>query len=239
MSVNPIAKVKIVRPKRLYEQIAEQIEAFILSKRLEPGTRLPPERELAEMLGVSRPSVREALIALETAGHIEVRTGDGTFVRGQNGVRPIFSLAESKDYGPGPVEQFEARAAIEPACAELAAQYGSLEQIDALEASLGRMRELVMAGENPAEEHRLFHTLLAEMSGNTILATAVGELWRLRQGELWTTLRKQVEHPESWYAGLDSRRELIARLRAHDGKGARAELERHFMRMRKYYFGKE
>jgi DNA-binding FadR family transcriptional regulator len=77
-AATPVAKLQIVRSRRVYEQIAEQIQELIRSRALRPGDRLPAERELAAMLGVSRPSVREAMIALEAAGFIEVRTGDGT-----------------------------------------------------------------------------------------------------------------------------------------------------------------
>lgn len=236
MAISPLTRVKVVRAKRLYEQIAEQIQDIIRAEQLQPGTRLPPERDLAEMLGVSRPSVREALIALETAGYIEVRTGDGTFVRRPSG--PIFTM-EGADYGPGPVEQFEARRAVEPACAKLAARVASREQIDNLEASLIRMKESAASGINPAEEHRVFHTSLADASGNSILAGAVRELWRLRQAELWSTLRKRVEHPSSWERGFIFRRALIDCLWKRDELGAWTEVDNHFARMERQYFGKD
>lgn len=230
-----LGSLRVVRPKRLYEQIAEQIQALILGDRLEPGTRLPAERELAERLGVSRPSVREALIALETAGLVEVRSTGGTFVRRKPEGPPVFPLGGS-DLGPGPLEQFEARRAVETACAELAARYATEPQIEALEACVVRMAEAIATGRNPAEEHRLFHTLLAEASRNSILAGAVRELWRLRQGEMWGTLRKRVENADSWRLGLEFRQRLLAALRRRDGPMARAAIERHFERVARLYF---
>src|SRR5687767_9663312 len=92
--------LRLVRPKRMYEQIAEQIEALIRDGTFDPGKRLPGERELAERIGVSRPSLREALIALETAGLIETRMGDGTYVRAELGATPVFPLATGRDLGP-------------------------------------------------------------------------------------------------------------------------------------------
>src|SRR5438034_11600799 len=71
-----------IEPRRLYRQIAEQIRALIRSGEFVAGSRLPPERDLAKQLGVSRPSVREALIALEVEGLVEVKIGSGIYVLG-------------------------------------------------------------------------------------------------------------------------------------------------------------
>ena len=73
--------LQTVEPQRLYRQIAEQLRSLIASGEFSPGSRLPAERDLAKQLGVSRPSVREALIALEVEGIIDVRTGSGIYVR--------------------------------------------------------------------------------------------------------------------------------------------------------------
>ncbi len=69
-----------IETRRLYQQIAQQLQQLITAGEFAPGSRLPAERELATQLGVSRPSVREALIALEVEGWVEVRTGSGVYV---------------------------------------------------------------------------------------------------------------------------------------------------------------
>ncbi|CAH1656902.1 FadR family transcriptional regulator [Hyphomicrobiales bacterium] len=235
----PFEAVKLVRPKRLYEQIASQIEQMIRAEELPAGSRLPGERELADTLGVSRPSLREALIALETAGLIEVRGGGGTFVRPAQASVGIFSFTGEMDLGPGTLEQFEARRAIEPACAELAASYATPEQISALEASLRRMARIIRAGRNPSAEHQAFHLLVAEASRNSILASAVRELWRLRQEPMWSILRLRVENRESYELGLQFRRQLIDCLKRHDGAAARRAVEEHFMRLDEMYFDRK
>src|SRR5208283_98148 len=74
--------IQSIEPRRLYRQIADQIRALIRSREFPAGARLPPERDLARQLGVSRPSVREALIALEVEGLVEVRIGSGIYVLG-------------------------------------------------------------------------------------------------------------------------------------------------------------
>jgi DNA-binding FadR family transcriptional regulator len=237
MSQPSFAGLKVVRPKRIYEQIAAQIEVMIRSGQIAAGAKLPGERELADQLGVSRPSIREALIALETAGFVEVRAGGGTYIRDADPAGRIISFTDGADLGPGPLEQFEARRAIEPACAELAARYATAEQVDALEECLVRMELAVNSGRNPAEEHRQFHTLLADASRNSILASAVRELWRLRRETMWDLLRVRVENTESWQKGLVLRRQLIGCLRDRDGPGARAAMEAHFVRLTGLYFG--
>ncbi len=231
-----VPQIRLVRQKRMYEQLAEQIETLIRVGDFAPGARLPAERELAERVGVSRPSLREALIALETAGLIETRVGDGTYVRGDIPAGPVFPLSANQDLGPGALEQFEARRALECAAAELAAQRAGTDEIDALAECLARMTALVQSGGNPGVEHRSFHTGLADASHNGIIARAVRDLWRVRQGEMWNTLRRRIETPESFRAGLVFRTRLIAALRAGDRAAARAEMETHFDRVGRHYF---
>jgi len=228
--------LRLVRPKRMYEQIAEQIEALIRDGTFDPGRRLPGERELAERIGVSRPSLREALIALETAGLIETRMGDGTYVRADIGPTPVFPLATGRDLGPGTLEQFEARRALECAAAELAATRATIEQRAALQASLDRMTALVARRDNPAAEHLLFHTTLVDAAQNQIFSRVVRELWRARQGAMWEVLRRKVEDLDSWGAGLVFRRQLMEALAARDSMAARALMDAHFHRVGRRYF---
>jgi DNA-binding FadR family transcriptional regulator len=225
----------LVRPKRMYEQIAEQIEALIRSGVFAENTRLPGERELAERVGVSRPSLREALIALETAGLIETRIGDGTYVRQDLGSVPIFPMAKG-DLGPGTLEQFEARRALECAAAELTATRATAEHRDALRACLARMTRMIAAEASAAAEHETFHVLLADASGNQIFARGIRELWRARRGAMWETLRRRVETMDSQRQGLAFRGQLLAAFDARDGLAARALMEAHFDRVGRMYF---
>jgi DNA-binding FadR family transcriptional regulator len=173
------------------------------------------------------------MIALETLGLIEVRVGDGTYVRDPGALW----TAPRADLGPGPLEQFEARRAIEPECAALAASAATPAQLGALADSLARIEADVGAGRDPSPEHARFHTLLAEAAGNAILASVARELWRLRGGALWETLRRRVDDPGSFAKGIAFRRRLIACLRAHDARGARAAMQAHLDRVGKLYFG--
>lgn len=242
MSPRPRAdfpQLTLVRPKRMYEQIAEQIEALIRAGSFPPGARLPAERDLAERIGVSRPSLREAMIALETVGLIETRIGDGTYVGSAAHLAAGLPWTRSRDFGPGPLEQFEARRAIEPACAELAALAATPAQIERLQACYARMAALIDAGRCPAEEHARFHVLLAEAAQNSVLADVARALWRLRAGEMWETLRRRVDAPANLAKGLAFRRRLLACLRARDQAGAREAMQAHLDRVGALYFGPE
>ena len=99
--------IQTIEPRRLYRQIADQLRSLIENGEYEVGSRLPPERDLAAQLGVSRPSVREALIALEVEGLVEVRMGSGIYVLPLDGSRRRQVSAE------GPLETIRARQVIE------------------------------------------------------------------------------------------------------------------------------
>ena len=100
-----------IEPRRLYRQIADQIRGLIKSGEFQAGSRLPPERDLAKQLGVSRPSVREALIALEVEGLVEVRIGSGIYVLAANGKPRL--LPDDAEAPAGPFELLRARYVIE------------------------------------------------------------------------------------------------------------------------------
>src|SRR3954471_2375500 len=91
--------LQAIEPSRLYRQIAEQLRGLIAGGEFVAGTRLPAERDLARQLGVSRPSVREAIIALEVEGWVEVRTGSGIYV--QEAGRRSGAIATRKRSAPG------------------------------------------------------------------------------------------------------------------------------------------
>src|SRR5205823_9529399 len=129
------------------------------------GSRLPPERDLARQLGVSRPSVREAVIALEVEGLVEVRIGSGIYVRAPS-VGPGAMAAEAT---AGPFELLRARYVIESECAALAAKSGKKAQREAIDAALQEMQREIDTGHVPLTEDRTFHLRIAEATGNGAL----------------------------------------------------------------------
>src|SRR5437660_1962690 len=110
--------IQAVDDRRLYRQIADQLTRLITSGEFRRGERLPSERDLAVQLGVSRPSVREALIALEVEGLVEVRVGSGIYVRNPANAKSRSELPADT----GPFELLRARWIIEGECAALAAK---------------------------------------------------------------------------------------------------------------------
>src|SRR4029079_6951833 len=120
--------LQAVEPRRLYRQIADQLAQLIASGEFPAGSRLPAERELAVSLGVSRTSVREAIISLEMSGLVDVRVGTGIFVT----TPPEGASRASGDAGPGPFELLAARKLVEGEVAALAATVASSTDADAL-----------------------------------------------------------------------------------------------------------
>src|SRR3989441_2240947 len=120
--------IQSIEPRRLYRQIADQIRTLIRSGEFSAGSRLPPERDLARQLGVSRPSVREALIALEVEGYVEVRVGSGVYVLGP---RPA-DRTDTLPADSGPFELIRARWLIESECAAMAARHATRTQVRAM-----------------------------------------------------------------------------------------------------------
>lgn len=230
--------IQAVQSQRVYEQIAEQITQLIRARDLRPGDRLPPERELAQQLGVSRPSVREAMIALETAGMIEVRTGSGTYVRAPvPGGAFRMPWAKQDDAGPGVREQFQARKLIEPELAALAVETIREDEIDALAAAVDRAEALFAAGQPAESDDYFFHVHLAECSRNTVLAGLVRHLWDLRSHEMWRTIRSRIVLPEHRRQVVADRREIVLALRRRDAAAARAAMRRYIKEAERRYFG--
>jgi DNA-binding FadR family transcriptional regulator len=230
--------IAAIQPRRMYERIAEQIHQLISERNLKPGDRLPPERELAAQLNVSRPSVREAMIALETAGYIEVLTGSGTYIRKVGGDASDALWARLHDVGPGVREQFQARKLIEPELAALACETISEVEIDALEAACDRADLHFRRDRRRTDEDDYdFHVPLAQASGNSVLGGLIVYLWDLRGHEMWRTVRERVCRPEHHERILADRRAVIAALRQRDARAARTAMAHYMKNAEKVYFG--
>ena len=211
-----------IEPRRLYRQIADQIRTLIRSGEFVPGARLPPERDLARELGVSRPSVREALIALEVEGLVEVRIGSGIYVRKlPNGD------AREADALAGPFELLRARYVIESECAALAAKSAKRSQLRSLEATLDEMHAELDAGRSPLPADRQFHLSIAEATGNGALVHVTRLLWDERSGELYKKLEDHYDSPRLWRAAIGEHRAILNAVVDHDADAARAAMQRH------------
>ncbi|WND03861.1 FadR/GntR family transcriptional regulator [Temperatibacter marinus] len=213
--------------KRLYQKIADAILSLIEERKLTPGSRLPGERELAEQFGVSRVIIREAEIALETRGYIEVRTGSGAYVIEQNGKGQAEYLPEVS-----PFELTEARTLFEGEAAALAAPIISEEDLNKLEASIFAMsEEQPHNGLSGDEADREFHMTIARASKNPAVIHMVELLWKLRaKGRATQSVYKRVCEEDTAYRESEHEHILQA-LRERDPMKARAAMRQHFNRL--------
>jgi GntR family transcriptional repressor for pyruvate dehydrogenase complex len=225
-----------IEPRRLYRQIADQIRTLIRSGEFPAGARLPPERDLARQLGVSRPSVREALIALEVEGLVEVRIGSGIYVQAVNGTaggtgggKGGARIAPEGDGGAtaGPFELLRARYVIEGETAALAAKSARKAQVQAIEEALQTMQQELDEDKQPLDGDRMFHMRIAEATGNGALVAVVDMLWQDRTGPLYKQLEHHYDSPALWKSAMAEHRAVLKAIAAKDAAGARAAMQRH------------
>lgn len=223
---------RTVETQRLYRLIADQISDKIRGGEFKLGERLPAERELAEKLGVSRSSIREALIALEIMGYVEVRVGTGVFVCSTQ------APAESAQSAPGnisadlgPFDLLRTRMLLEPESAALAAQFASPEQ-------LSRIREayLAMGDRNPRrngslhEEDRAFHSAIATASGNSVLEATMQHLWDLCEAsQMYRRLESHFLSRTVWQLAYEEHGRITSAILEQDPIRARNAMLGHLI----------
>jgi GntR family transcriptional regulator, uxu operon transcriptional repressor len=222
---NPVPNEASVAEPRLYRVVADRIQALIRDERIRPGERLPSERDLAAKLSVSRASLREALIALELGGVIEVRGGSGVYVSDVPD-----EDANLPEAGPGPFEVLSARRLIEAEVAAIAARMATDSAIDAiLEAVLDMERQ---HAHKPSNEHndRAFHLAIARATGNSALVGVMNYLWEQR-GRLWHKLKEHFQTEELRQETLADHRRILEAIAAHDPAAARRAMRAHLERV--------
>lgn len=168
--------------------MADKLLSVIDAGTYQLGARLPAERELAAEYGVSRPTMREAMIALEIAGRVEVRKGSGVYVID----RPV-DTTKSLDMDVGPFELTEARMLIEGEAAGLAANLISDEEIEELSKTLTKMQEENNDAKGEEVADKAFHMIIAQATRNSAIESIIEDLWNLReQSELTKTMYETV-----------------------------------------------
>ena len=159
---------------RLYEQVAEQITGWITENGLRAGDRLPPERELAGRLGVSRATLSQALVALEVIGVVVVRHGDGTVLTDRARTAPVIeAIRAHADRLP---EIIEARDALETKLAALAAARRTEDDLVAIRAALASMERDIEAGGRGVEGDEQFHGAVTTAARSELLAQRMAAL---------------------------------------------------------------
>ncbi len=210
--------------KRLYLQVADDLVSRIVAGDFSVGSRLPSERELAQQFEVSRPTIREALIALEVNEIVDIRSGSGVYVKEAKAKK---SALFSQDV-PGPIEILEARMAFEGEAAALAAQRISQSELDVLFATLSKMTQL--SGEDIEAEvlaDEEFHLLIADASRNSAVVSTVRWLWKVRRMSDVSVAFHEKLHEKGCDPVIADHQRILAAITARDSDGARTAMRNH------------
>jgi DNA-binding FadR family transcriptional regulator len=211
--------------QKLYQRVAESLAAAITAGQYAVGTRLPAERDLAVEFDVSRPTIREAMIALEMRGMVEAKNKSGVYVIGNK-----TGDGRLGELDVGAFELIEARTMIEGEAAALAAV-----AID--DATLATLRELLEAMTIEADQRgkvdvdREFHLLIAAASGNSLVRSMIESLWDIRESSpmcvhMFAQARRNGIAPR-----VEEHRTIVDALSARDSKAARHAMRGHLMRV--------
>lgn len=209
---------------RLYRQVVDQISELIESGEYTAGSRLPPERELAERFNVSRPTIREAVIALEAVGRISVKTGSGMYVNAARSGSTISGYIS-------PFELIEARVLVEGEAAALAASMITPDQIKELEDVLQIMsQENSEEGLGPNCADRRFHSIIAKATNNKMMASMIENLWDTQKSLGHINKAHQSICAPDPEVRLNEHRAIIEALARGDAQDARTSMRKHFAR---------
>lgn len=213
-------------PQRLYRQIADQLHQLIATGEFCAGARLPAERDLARQLGVSRPSVREALIALEVEGWVEVRMGSGVYVLNKRPTAPASSIEAEW----GPLELIRARRVVEGETAALAASLRKRIHVDAMSRAIEDMREMAAQQVMPLSGDRAFHLAIAHACDNGVLVDTVQGFWDSRRRPIFTRLGGYFETVASWRKAIAEHEAIRDAIAERDPQAARQAMHAHMDR---------
>jgi len=215
--------IEAVTSKRLYRQIADQLAELVRRGEFKPGDRLPSERDLSQQFNVSRASVREALIALEIDGFVDVRIGLGVFVN----AAPAANSQTAALGEPGPFEVLSARYLIEAETAALAARDGSARDHSRIRETLQLMTQEVQDSGIGLAADGLFHLRIAEASGNSALVHLVHQLWSFRHSAMFRKLDEHFDSPERHEEAIEEHRRVVDAIERRDAEAARAAMVAH------------
>lgn len=228
--------VEPIKSTRIYAEIVRQVKALIAEGRLKSGDQLPPERDLAEKFMVSRTSVREALRVLESLGLIEIRPGEGTFVKEvsvESLIEPLALVILTQKAAAA--ELFEARRLLEPAIAGLAARRATREEVLEMERILDEQAKEVAAGRTGLAQDAAFHAAIAQATHNraiTRLVTALMDLLtQSREESLHTLGRPERSHQDH--------RRILEAIQATEEERARQAMLEHLIAVERLLTGRE
>lgn len=214
----------MIETRRVYQQIADQIRELIDGSSLAAGSRLPAERDLAQQLRISRPSLREALIALEIEGVIEIRSGSGIYV-----LPPADTVVNDQTLGESPVELMQARILIECGLMAQCAAKISEQALTKLESILEAMTREIEANRKPVEHDKQFHIGLASAVGNSVLTSMVTKIFDERHSPISERMQRRTESPSTWRLAVEEHYAILTALRAKDPFAAQVAMHAHLI----------
>lgn len=213
-----------IKSTRIYEEIVRQVKQLIAEGRFKSGDRLPPERELAEKFVVSRTSVREALRALESLGLIDIRPGEGTFVREVSIdalVGPLALVMTSQREAIG--ELFEARRVLEPVIAALAASRATPDEVQEMERILEDQAREIAAGRTGLAQDAAFHAAIGTAAHNRAITRLVHAIMDL----LTQSREESLNTPGRPTRSHEDHRRILDAVHRRDSQGARQAMLEH------------
>ncbi|RYJ11722.1 FadR family transcriptional regulator [Rahnella variigena] len=240
--------IKKLENPRIYRQIADQLKTLIDNKEFPPGSRLPAERELASQLQVSRASVREALIALEVIGLVDVRVGNGVIVRQQPSKpaapsqEPVMSQAGRNQWADvddelnieldftaelPPFSLLQTRRLIEPETAALAARNATDDELAAIRLAYEQNCRDNRNGSATHPGDRLFHIRIAQASGNPAYAFIIAHLLGHRYGTMFRSLQLNYTPQDMPHRSEIEHLEILTALEARDSRAAKKAMKDH------------
>lgn len=214
-ALSPVAR------KPLYERLVEHLRAYIVEAGLSVGERLPSERELAEKLSVSRASVRQAIVALEVQGIVEVRHGEGAFLRmARLDTLPMTELMELKRRLP---DILDAREAIEVKLAALAAQRRNDDDLAACSAALAKMAREIADGAIGEVGDQEFHQSVVRAARSQLLA----RMYDILLDDIATSRHESLSQVGRPQASLEQHRRVFQAIKDGDATAAAAAMRDH------------
>ena len=214
----------MTRP-RLYEQVAQQILDWVRDSGLQVGDRLPPERELATRLGVSRATVSQALVAMEVVGVLAVRHGDGAVLVDSSGTSKVVEAL--RRHAQRVPDIIEAREALESKLAGLAAVRRTEEDLRRIDEALAVMAADIDAGGRGVEGDELFHAAVTSAGHSALLQRLMGEISDLVR----ETRIESLSQPDRPAESLAGHRKIAAAIRDRDPARATAAMTDHVERV--------
>lgn len=209
--------------ERLYITVFNEISSLIKKGEFPVGSRLPTERELAERFGVSRPTIREAIIALEAKEEVSVKAGSGVYVLGNNLINDDFSREISA------FELLEARVVLEGEAAALAARMIQPEELQALEEALKKIELEDVKDTSSSGADRQFHTIIAQATHNRVITKQIGFLWDIQENlNHINSAHHAVCVEEDKSTRIADHAAIYDAIAAGDANAARQSMKKHF-----------